>query len=169
MADNKNTEYELLVQEIYKAINSNEAVKTIDVKHNVKIKGRSGCHHQIDVFWEFTMMDEIHRVIVECKNYSEPVSIAKVRDFFGVLYDIGNAQGIFVSKMGYQSGAKTFADCYGISLKEIRKPLDKDWQGRIKDIHNYTKLNPITVTQRNFHFDNTWIFDNTNIRPRNFN
>ena len=163
MTGNKNTEYELLVREIYQAINSSEAVKTIDVKHNVRVEGRSGCKHQIDVFWEFVMMGEIHRVVVECKNYSDLVSIAKVRDFFGVLYDIGSARGIFVSKMGFQSGTKAFANYYGISLKEIRKPLNEDWKGKVRDIRLDFKMNPISVKHRNFDFDHNWIIENTDI------
>ena len=115
---NENTEYEKLAQEIYQAISYAEAVKNINVQHNVKLPGKSGCNHQIDVYWEFEMMGIKHCVAIECKNYSSEVSVGKVRDFFGVLHDVGNTKGIFVTKVGYQSGAEKFANHYGIVLKE---------------------------------------------------
>lgn len=131
---NENIKYELLAKEIYETLLQNQGYNTIDVQHNVKIKGKSGCEHQIDVFWEFEIADEIHKVIIECKNFNSNVSIAKVRDFFGVAYDIGNVKGIFISKVGFQKGAKIFADYYGISLKELRDPTEDDWKGRLKTI-----------------------------------
>ncbi|MGP4073235.1 restriction endonuclease [Piscibacillus sp. B03] len=76
-----------------------------------------------------------HTVLIECKNYTTNLTLEKVRNFFGVLHDIGNAQGIIVTKTGYQSGAAEFAKFYGISLKVLRRPNDEDWEGRIKDIH----------------------------------
>ena len=65
---------------------------------------------------------EVHRVAIECKNYNQKIPIGRVRDFFGVLYDVGNIKGIMACKEGYQDGAKKFADYYGISLKELRTP-----------------------------------------------
>ena len=49
--------------------------------------------------------------------------MVKVRNFFGVIYDIGKVQGLSVSKTGYQSGAAQFSNYYGIGLKlkELRK------------------------------------------------
>jgi hypothetical protein len=32
---------------------------------------------------------------IECKNYSKEVSVGRVRDFFGVIHDVGNVKGIF--------------------------------------------------------------------------
>lgn len=37
--------------------------------------------------------------------------------------------------MGFQNGAIVYAQKYGIQLMEIRHPIDKDWEGRIKNIH----------------------------------
>lgn len=44
-------------------------------------------------------MGVTHRVAIECKNYSSEVSVGKVRDFFGVLHDISNVNGIFRPKL----------------------------------------------------------------------
>lgn len=160
MAD-ENIEYEKLTQEIYQAINSAEGVKNIEVKHNIKLAGKSGCNHQIDVYWEFEMMGEKHRVAIECKNYSKEVSVGRVRDFFGVLHDVGNVKGIFITKKGYQSGAVKFGEHYGISLKELRFPSESDWEGRVKDIVIKMSAFSTDIKQRNLDIDMDWLFKNT--------
>jgi hypothetical protein len=119
---NPNTEYEKFAQEIYQGLVDADAVKTTDVKHNVKLVGKSGQAHQIDVYWEYEIAGVKHKVAIECKNYNSTVSVGKVRDFYGVLSDLNNVAGIMVTTVGYQEGAKEFASHYGISLKELRVP-----------------------------------------------
>lgn len=132
--DDKNTEYEKLIQEIYQSIINQSGVNTVEVKHNVKIVGRSGAEHQIDVYWEYELAGVRFRTLIECKNWKNHIEIGNVRNFFGVLTDIGNVQGIMVTKTGYQSGALRFAKYYGIKLEVTRKPSEVDWAGRVKDI-----------------------------------
>ena len=119
---NPNTEYEKFAQEIYQGLVNANVVKTTDVKHNVKLVGKSGQTHQIDVYWEYEIAGVKHKVAIECKNYNNAVSVGKVRDFYGVLADLNNTAGIMVTKVGYQEGAKDYASHYGISLKELRTP-----------------------------------------------
>ena len=90
--------------------------------HNVKLIGKSGQKHQIDVYWEYQYDNTTFKIVIECKNYNHTVSIGKVRDFFGVLYDLENVKGIMVTKKGYQEGAKKFGAHYGIDLMELREP-----------------------------------------------
>ncbi len=161
---NENTEYEKLVQEIYQAISNAEGVKNINVRHNIKLPGKSGCNHQIDVYWEFEMMGIKHCVAIECKNYSSEVPVGKIRDFFGVLHDVGNITGIFVTKVGYQRGADKFANHYGILLKELRFPTAKDWEGRVKDIVLTIHALFINIKERNFDVDFDWLFANSNFK-----
>lgn len=119
---NPNTEFEHFTQRVFQKLDSNNVIKPSRVQHNVKIKGKSGCEHQIDVYWEYEKDGISHRVAIECKNYKTHVPIGKVRDFFGVLQDLDNVSGIMVSSKGYQEGAKKFASFHGISLKELRAP-----------------------------------------------
>ena len=119
---NPNTEYEKFTQEIYQELVNADVLKTTCVQHNVKLKGRSGQEHQIDVYWEYEIAGTKHKVAIECKNYNKTVAIGKVRDFYGVLCDLNNVAGIMVTKVGYQKGAKEYASEYGISLKELRIP-----------------------------------------------
>ena len=119
---NDNIEYEKFTQEIYNEILKNLYVKNIEVMHNVKLIGKSGQKHQIDVYWEYQYDNTIFKIAIECKNYNHTVSIGKVRDFFGVLYDLEDVKGIMVTKKGYQEGAKKFGAHYGIDLMELREP-----------------------------------------------
>ena len=119
---NPNIEYEKFTQEIYQELVNADVLKTTDVQHNIKLKGRSGQEHQIDVYWEYEIAGTKQKVAIECKNYNKTVGIGKVRDFYGVLYDLNNVAGIMVTKIGYQKGAKEYASEYGISLKELRAP-----------------------------------------------
>ena len=121
---NDNIEYEKFAQEIYNEILKNLYVKNIEVMHNVKLIGKSGQKHQIDVYWEYQYDNTIFKIAIECKNYNHTVSIGKVRDFFGVLYDLEEVKGIMVTKKGYQEGAKKFGEHYGIDLMELREPED---------------------------------------------
>lgn len=119
---NPNIEYEKFTQEIYQELVNADVLKTTKVQHNVKLKGRSGQEHQIDVYWEYEFAGTKQKVAIECKNYNKTVAIGKVRDFYGVLFDLNNVAGIMVTKVGYQKGAKEYASEYGISLKELRTP-----------------------------------------------
>ena len=123
---NPNTEYEKFAQEVYRELAKTDVVKTIDVKHNILLTGRSGQKHQIDVYWEYEKSGIKTCVAIECKNYNSTVPIGKVRDFFGVLYDLDNVAGIMVTKIGFQKGAKEYANHYGIGLKELRIPNVED-------------------------------------------
>lgn len=167
MTENPNIEYERLTQDIYQTLHDAEGIKPITVKHNVLVEGKSGCKHQIDVYLEFEMVGEKHRVAIECKNYSSEVnkvSIGRIRDFFGVLHDIGNIKGIFVTKIGYQSGAISFADYYEISLKELRFPTGKDWAGRVKTIVTTITAFMQNVKTREPVIDIEWVRENAHFK-----
>lgn len=121
---NPNTEYERFTQEVYRQLSKYHHLNIKTVQHNIKLKGRSECEHQIDVYWEYEKDGVNHRVAIECKNYSKSVSKEHVCALQGVLSDLEDVEGIMVTKKGYQKGAKTYAKQYGISLKELRAPND---------------------------------------------
>ena len=128
---NPNTEFEQFTQRIYQKLVNNDVLKPTLVQHNVKLKGKSGCEHQIDVYWEYEIAGNKHRVAIECKNYNSLVPIGKVRDFKGVLDDLNNVNGVMVSSKGFQAGAKKYAKEHGISLKELRT---SNWDESIGEI-----------------------------------
>lgn len=127
---NKGIEYEKLTQEIYQDLLKDDGITT-EVKHDVKIQGKS-TKHQIDIFWEYLIAGVNHKVAIECKNYNKRISKGIISSFHGVLTDIGNTNGIIVTKVGFQKGAKEYADFYGINLIELREPKPEDWKGKIR-------------------------------------
>ena len=153
-----NIEYELLTKEIFETLLKDTGV-TINVLHNVEIQGKA-FKNQIDVYWEYQIAGIIHKVAIECKNYNSNVSVAKVRDFYGVLSDIGNINGVIVSKVGFQKGAKEFAKYYGINLRELRVPTDEDWKGRIKTIQINMEVITKQIKKRKFNIDIEWAKEN---------
>lgn len=161
---NPDIEYEMLAQEMYKCLLSSEGFEDVNVKHNVKIEGKSGCRHQIDVYWEFRLGGEIHKVAIECKNYHREITVGRIRDFFGVLHDIGNIKGIMATKKGFQIGAKKFAEYYSISLKELRTPEDGDFINRVKAIEVDIAFLPRKVKHVQIEPDLEWLIQNKIIK-----
>lgn len=133
-------DYELLAQAVYQGILSEAGVENVVVEHNVLVRGRSGVQHQCDVYWQFRQAGILHAVAIECKNYDSSVTIGRVRDFFGVLHDLGSTRGTIVTRKGFQRGAKAFADYYNIDLKLLRPPADGDWEGRIRNVRTKVRL-----------------------------
>ncbi len=133
-------EFELFTQRVYQKLVNNDVLKPTKVLHNIKLKGKSDCEYQIDVYWEYEIAGSLHRVAIECKNYNSTVEIGDVRDFKGVLDDLNNVNGIMVSSKGFQSGAKKYAKEYGISLKELRLPGSDDIVGEITTIFHIDRI-----------------------------
>lgn len=148
---NQNTEYEKFTQEIYQELNNAKGITTI-VEHNVKLTGKSGQKHQIDVYWEYEIANVRYKVAIECKNYNRKLSIDKVNAFRGLLDDFIDVRGIMITKKGYQTGAKKIADSCGINLKELRVPNEDD-DCNIGEVNLSFK---ISRTRRLFLIDEDW-------------
>ena len=163
---NLDTEYEKLTREVYEEILKADGFDTVSVKHNVNIAGKSTQKHQLDVYWEFKVAGITHRVAVECKNYTSTITVGKVRDFAAALDDIGNIQGIFITKTGYQKGAKVFADYKGIELKMLREPTNEDLEmaSGIKTIHIAGTMYSLDNVRPKLKLDFKWIEANTTLR-----
>lgn len=151
--------YERFVQDVYKVLNENDGLKNVVIQHNVKLKGISR-EHQIDVYWEFTFGTVTYRVAIECKDYSKPVTAEKIEAFRATLLDLGNVQGIYAARNGFQSGAVEVAKTYGIQLMQIREPIENDWDGYIKEINiEMTFVSPMNVRPI-VQVDGNWAIEN---------
>lgn len=164
----KGTEYELLVQQVFNMLHNAEGVEQIKIQHDVTMTGLSGANHQLDLYWEFKIAGVFYRVAVECKNYASAVSKEKISAFKGVLNDLGGISGIYVCKSGYQKGALQYADAYGIQLLEIRRPTDKDWEGRMRDIHIRMHYRTKCNFKVSFAVDKEWAGKNCKVKPSKF-
>jgi hypothetical protein len=139
------TEYEKLVAEIYQGMLEFDGFETLRVEHNVKIKGKSGATHQIDVFWEFKAAGTTYRTCVECKNYKSSVKKLHVAAFAAVLKDIGNSNGIIATTSSFQKGAKLLAEENNIRLVLVNY--------LIKSIHLYSTSTLTDFKNLKFFFD----------------
>jgi len=128
-------DYEKLAQEIYRNILALDKIDNVEVLHDVPITGRSGVKHQIDVFWKYRYAGIEHKVLIECKYYTKPVSLVHARNMLGLIIDIPNSQGVIVTTQGYQSGVVDFSKHYGIGLKIIRPPRGSDWDDCIQIVN----------------------------------
>jgi hypothetical protein len=154
--------FELLIKAIYEEMLSADGYGTVRVEHNVKLLGKSGHQHQVDVYWQFKIAGVTHKVAVECKDYQSSVSIGKIRDFYGVLEDVGDVRGVFVTTKGYQKGALEYAKEKKIDLQVIREPTQEDIDSgnRIKQIGIFIKMLCIGNIRYELELDNEWIVAN---------
>jgi len=98
-------------------------IKVDKVDFDARIQGGiSRSPRQIDVWLEKS--SPRHVVAVECKDYSTSISIEKIEAFHSKLEDVGADKGVFITKSGFQQGAKAAADRYGIILMTF-KLVDK--------------------------------------------
>lgn len=106
MSKNTGIPYEILTQSIFQAIQDQSEIKNIKVQHNVELPGRI-LRHQIDVYWEYEIGGILYRTVVQTKDWEQAVSQGPLLQFKGVLDDLpGQPRGIFVTRTGYQSGAR---------------------------------------------------------------
>jgi hypothetical protein len=141
MAKKTGKDYEILTQWIFNQILNDGRVKNVEVKQGIKkLKGKTASH-DIDVYWEFEDGGINYKTLIEAKDWSNPVNIGQLLKFKSVLDEIpGQPRGIFVTRTGYQSGAREYAENNGIVLFELREPTDEDKADWIKRIHLHMEI-----------------------------
>lgn len=128
-------DYEELVKDIYQALGRANGVTIECWGSSCKVEGPPGVFHQIDVLTIHSDGVHQYRTAVSCKNWNSKVGLPIVRDFAQIVQDAKLSKGIIVSKMGFTGPAKTLAEAKNIGLVELRKPVDSDWDGYIREIH----------------------------------
>lgn len=158
MIKNTGLEYEELVKRVYSSIAKQNKVKNINIQHNIVLEGKSGTKHQIDIYWEFSYLDITHKVVVEVKDYATKVNQEKIHAFKAVLDDIaGQPRGIYITRTGYQAGARKYAEHHGIQLYELRAPTDKDWEGKMRNIYLNIEYNIPHIDNLRVVIDGEWV------------
>lgn len=148
--------YELLTKRIFQDILDQSQVKTIKVEHNITLQGKTTTH-QIDVYWKFELNGIAYETVVQSKDWNQAVTQGALLQFKAVLDDLpGSPVGIFVTRTGYQSGARDYATAHGIKLYELREPTDKDFEGRNKEIHVHIHFAIPQVSQQQPVVDIEW-------------
>jgi hypothetical protein len=105
----KGLELERLVTNLFKA-------KGYDARHNVKMRGRSGVEHQIDVYAEYRAPLHVSKIIVECKSYDKPIDKDVVMKLIHEVEDLGVDKGILVTTSYFTPDAISTAQGYNVEL-----------------------------------------------------
>src|SRR5690349_25084321 len=116
-------EFELLIKRIHDELEPRGVVR-----HNHKIRGRSGRKRQIDVSITRTIGLTKVLVAIECKRWKRPVGIERVEAFASKLRDVGASDGVIISPSGFQEGARSSAMDNRITLLTYRDARDADWK-----------------------------------------
>ncbi|MGO9289594.1 MAG: restriction endonuclease [Polyangia bacterium] len=126
--------YEALTEQVFLRLLAQQRL-CANVRRNVRMQGKSGVTHQIDVCFDFVAGATTFLAIVQCKDWAFAVKQEQVFAFLSVLEDVpGQPRGIMVARSGFQEGAREFAQTHGIQLYELRDPKDEDWDGLFRTI-----------------------------------
>lgn len=110
----KGLELEKLISQLFSS-------KGYDIVHNVKLKGRSGVEHQIDVYAEYKCPLHLSRIIIECKAYDKPINKEMVMKLAQEVDDLGIDKGILITTSYFTPDAVTTAEGYNIELWDSTK------------------------------------------------
>jgi len=111
----KGSEFEDYVEEVYRLLLSKENIITID-KRKFFRNISTGFRYEADVYFEFELIGILHRVVIECKNYKDPIPRSEVEKFVHKLDKLKNLRlvGIIISKSGFSQNALTLSQEEGI-------------------------------------------------------
>lgn len=174
---NSGKEYEELVRDIQRSLIAAEnipSLNNINIEKNKKIKDRSGIEREFDIYWEFELGGNIYRSVIECKDYSTPVSIEKIDAYIGKTSDIPGLELIYATRTGYQSGAKIKAEQHNIQLLVIRGQQESDWitedgEPLLKTIHmNIIARTLPEIKNFNVRVDGAWFNSQSDYKEDDF-
>jgi hypothetical protein len=102
------------------------------VIHNTKLLGRHTKRmRQIDVLVKDRIAQFDITIVIDCKDYNNPVDVKGVEEFSGLLDDVGAQKGVLVCPRGFTGTAKSRAE--GLQI-DLYCPVDTDphkWQARV--------------------------------------
>jgi len=123
--------------------------KGYDVKHNVRLIGRSGVEHQIDVFAEYRAPLHTSKIIIECKAYDKPVGKDVVMKLIHEVQDLGVDRGILITTSYFTPDAVATAEGYnidlwdGVKLRELLKDVEKVEVEKFTEFINVFHIRPV--------------------------
>jgi len=155
----KNTgkEYEKLAQQVFdKILNENRSgLETIQVQRDITLHGKDA-KHQIDIYWEFVMGNIRYKTIIQAKDQKSTITQPQMLTFKSVVDDLPGTTGVFITRTGYQSGAKQIADKNGIVTFVLREPNVNDWQDCIRVFNIDIHLNYPVIRDLQLAIDGNW-------------
>jgi hypothetical protein len=156
MPKKSGTYYEIINREIFESIVNEKRVKTIEVLHDQQLQGKT-TKHQIDVYWEFEDSGVTYRNVVQVKDWGGRVTKGEMLKFLKVIEDLPNQpRGFFVSKNGYQRGAKEVAEKHGILLHTLTTVFNDDKKSIASGIMEW-RFSLSDASDYHFELDAKWI------------
>ena len=146
-------DYEELVKDIYQALGQANGVTIECWGSSCKVEGPPGVFHQIDVLTRHGDGLHQYRTAISCKYWNKKVGIPIVIEFAQIVQDAKLSKGVIVSRMGFTGPAKSYAESKNIGLVELRKPVDRDWDGYIREVHVMLMMDQTELYD--IHFDLT--------------
>ena len=113
MAHNNGSQFEILLQEIYSVLVSNE--QFTQVERNVQLPGLDG-PRQIDVLITSQVAGMPLKTVVECRDHNRILDVTAIDAFQSKLVDVSANKGVLVSRKGFSGTAKKKAKRVGITL-----------------------------------------------------
>lgn len=122
MIDNK-LYYEKVVRDIYEAIGRETSVKTLEVKHDFVLQGKTS-EHQVDVYWEFNDGEITYKTVIRAR---ETATLDELFGLLRIIQDIpGQTVGVLICQPVYKKDIQQMAASAGIILYEILPPSNHD-------------------------------------------
>lgn len=122
------TDLEILVAQIQRQL-----APTAEVIHNVKLPSRTtSVKRQIDVLVRQRIGQYEMNIVIDSKDYKNPVDVKGVEEFYGLVTDVGANKGVLVCPAGFTKAAKERAE--GL-LIELYRPVDTGehkWKVEVK-------------------------------------
>ncbi|WP_272656891.1 MULTISPECIES: restriction endonuclease [unclassified Providencia] len=102
------------------------------VQHNVMLDGVSSeTKRQVDVLVEQSIGQYKMRIIIDCKDYSNPVDVKGVEEFHGLVQDVCANQGALVCPAGFTKSALRRAQKLKIALYRPVSTGEHKWRTKV--------------------------------------
>lgn len=119
--------FEQLVHKIQSALAPDSEVILDD-----RITGSiTGVERQIDIAVKKSIGQFKILIVVDCKDYKNPVDVKGVEEFIGLVEDVKANKGALVSANGFTEAAKTRAVNSGINLYQLVDAESQDWKSYV--------------------------------------
>ena len=102
------------------------------VQHNVMLDGiQSETKRQVDVLVEQSIGQYKMRIVIDCKDYANPVDVKGVEEFHGLVQDVCAHQGALVCPAGFTKSALRRAQKLQIALYRPVSTGDHKWRAEV--------------------------------------
>jgi len=79
----------------------------------------------VDLYWEFEQAGITYKLVVQAKDERNNITQNELFAFHTILENIpGQPRGLFITRTGFQRGARAYANRHGIGLYTLRVPSD---------------------------------------------